>query len=65
MRKTIKESLIKGKIKELIYLSSSPSSFAKDVSDLENNYQVESIVPIDMLPHSQNVLVIAKLRLKK
>ncbi len=65
MRKTIKESLVKGKIKELIYLSSSPSSFAKDVSDLENNYQVESIVPIDMLPHSQNVLVVAKLRLKK
>lgn len=62
MRTSIKDSLIKGKIKELIYISSSPSSLAKDIADLERNYVVESIIPVDEMPHSQNVQVIAKLK---
>lgn len=62
MRNSVKESLIKGKIKELIYISSSPSSFAKDIADLEKYYVVETIIPVDEMPHSQNVKVIAKLR---
>ena len=62
MRTSIKDSLIKGKIKEVIYLSSSPSSLAKDIGELEKYYQIESIIPVDDMPHSQNVQVIAKLK---
>lgn len=62
MRKAVKDSLIKGRIKECIYISTSPSSFAKDVSDLEKYFVVETIVPMDYLPQSQNVLIVAKLK---
>lgn len=62
MRSSIKDSLIKGKIKEVICISSSPSSLAKDIADLESYYKVESIIPVDEMPHSQNVQVIAKLK---
>lgn len=61
MRKSVKESLIRGKIKEVIYISSSPSSLAKDLGELERYYRVESIIPIDDMPNSQNVKVIVKL----
>lgn len=62
MRDSIKNSLIKGKIKELIYLSTSPSSFAKDVADLEKYYKLDIIIPVDTMPQTQGVQIIAKLK---
>ncbi len=62
MRKLVIESLIKGKVKELIYISSSPSSFAKDVADLQKYYTLDVVVPIDQMPNTQNVVVVAKLK---
>ena len=61
MRQSVKDSIIRGRIKEIIYLSTSPSSFAKDVKDLEKYYHVETIIPVDELPQTQNVKIIAKL----
>ena len=61
MRQSVKDSIIRGRIKEIIYLSTSPSSFAKDVKDLEKYYRVETIIPVDELPQTQNVKIIAKL----
>ncbi len=64
MHDIIKESMIKSKVKEVIYISHHPSGFAKDIADLEKYYQLKVVFPIDFETYNQSITIIAKLEWK-
>ena len=47
-------------LKQFIYISCNPSTFARDLTYL-NNYKVKSIQPIDMFPQTPNVELVANI----
>ena len=52
------------KIPKLIYVSCNPSTFAKDISQLQSLYDIQSIKPFDMFPHTAHVESVTLLSLK-
>lgn len=61
MSTAVKQSILISKIKDVIYVSDHPSSLAKDLEDLSQYYEIESIIPMDMNPYSAKVETIVKL----
>jgi len=61
--KVMIESIRKSKVKELIYVSCNPASFAKNINDLKE-YELIKIESLDMFPQTGNVEIIAQLRRK-
>ena len=49
------KTLKKINIKRLIYVSCNPATLAKDIEQLSDNYQVNSITPLDMFPNTPHV----------
>lgn len=49
------EALLKSAPKQIIYISCNPSTLAKNISELKAKYEVLSIQPIDMFPHTASV----------
>jgi tRNA/tmRNA/rRNA uracil-C5-methylase (TrmA/RlmC/RlmD family) len=62
--KELLKSIIKVKPKKVVYVSCNPSTLAKDVEKLAKLYQVESVQPVDMFPHTAHVETVTKLVLK-
>lgn len=62
--KELLKSIIKVKPKKVVYVSCNPSTLAKDVEKLAKFYQVESVQPVDMFPHTAHVETVTKLVLK-
>lgn len=65
-RKGIPERVLRkiseAKIKEIIYISCNPSTFARDLKILnEEGYNLEKLTPVDMFPHTSHIELIAKL----
>lgn len=50
--------------KQIIYVSCNPSTLAKNISDLNQKYQVRNITPIDMFPETASVESVTLLELK-
>lgn len=50
-------------IKRIIYVSCNPATLAKDLAILSNNYQVNSIQPVDMFPNTSSTETVALLTL--
>jgi 23S rRNA (uracil1939-C5)-methyltransferase len=48
----------------LIYVSCNPPTLARDLSDLQNNFTIESVTPLDMFPQTAEIEVVAHLRKK-
>lgn len=46
----------------LFYVSCNPPTLARDLADLENAYQLESITPFDMFPQTAEIEVLGHLR---
>ncbi|MDE6952998.1 MAG: 23S rRNA (uracil(1939)-C(5))-methyltransferase RlmD [Erysipelotrichales bacterium] len=61
---SIQQSLILSKVKDVIYVSDHPSSMAKDLDAVNNYYDVETMIPLDMYPNTAKVEVIVKLHRK-
>ena len=54
------------KIKEIVYISCNPSTFARDSKILiEEGYRLEKIQPVDMFPQTSHIEVVGKFRLIK
>jgi 23S rRNA (uracil1939-C5)-methyltransferase len=49
----------------LVYVSCNPSTQARDIKMLEGSYQLDSVRPVDMFPHTHHVESVALLRKKK
>lgn len=62
--KEIIENLIQLQPKEISYVSCEPSTLARDLRILcENNYQIESIIALDLFPQTHHVETVVRLRL--
>ncbi|RLF81048.1 23S rRNA (uracil-5-)-methyltransferase RumA, partial [Thermococci archaeon] len=48
----------------LVYVSCNPKTFAENLKKLKEEYSLESIIGLDMFPHTPHVEIIAKLSLK-
>ncbi|XFA98549.1 23S rRNA (uracil(1939)-C(5))-methyltransferase RlmD [Candidatus Izemoplasma sp. B36] len=64
LAKPVVDALRKSKPKQIIYISCNPSTLAKNISELNDLYEVKSIQPIDMFPNTASVESITLLRLK-
>jgi len=58
------ESIIKSKIKKLIYISCDPATLARDLKLLNELYEIKKVLPFDMFPHTMHVECIVELYLK-
>ena len=52
------------KAKHLVYISCDPVTFARDLNDLKDNYDIEYIKPFNMFPKTYHVENVAHLKLK-
>lgn len=52
------------KAKHLVYISCDPVTFARDLNDLKENYDIEYIKPFNMFPKTYHVENVAYLKLK-
>ena len=50
-----KEVLLNLKPEKIIYISCNPATLARDVAQLEENYKIEEIQPVDMFPYTSHV----------
>ena len=53
--------MILSKINKVIYVCDHPSSLAKDLEELKDNYIIETMIPLDMNPYSAKVETVVKL----
>ena len=57
------ENIINIKPKKVIYISCNPATLTRDLSKLEETYDIKSIQPVDMFPftsHVENVALLVK-----
>lgn len=59
------ENILKIKPKKLVYISCNPATLVRDLSKLEEKYNVEFIKPVDMFPFTSHVECVTVLELKK
>ena len=53
--KKILESICNSGIKKIIYVSCNPSTLVRDLEILNKSYEIKSIQPIDMFPHTYHI----------
>lgn len=59
------ECILRSRIKEIIYISCNPATLGKNLAVLTRRYNVATIVPVDMFPHTPHVETVALLTRKK
>ena len=59
------ENIKKIKAERVIYISCNPATLVRDLSKLEEQYEIKEIQPLDMFPFSHHVESITVLKLKK
>ena len=60
---TMKETILKSKIKTMIYVSCNPATLAKDLGVLKKEYRIIKIQPVDMFsqtPHVESVTLLVR-----
>lgn len=57
-------NLIKIRPKKIIYISCNPSTLIRDISKMEEYYNVKKITPIDLFPFTSHVECVAVVRLR-
>lgn len=58
------KSILKHKIKEIVYISCNPSTLAKNLNDLKSNYRIKSIQPFDLFTHTPLLETVVHLTLQ-
>ncbi len=59
------DSLIKSKVKKIIYISCDVGTFSRDLKILKDYYNIDSIDFVDMFPRTYHIETVASLSLKK
>jgi tRNA/tmRNA/rRNA uracil-C5-methylase (TrmA/RlmC/RlmD family) len=58
-------SVITHRAEKVVYVSCNPSTFARDLGEfLKNGYEVRSIQPVDMFPHTAHIELVCSLQRK-
>lgn len=58
------ECIMRSKIPTIIYVSCNPATLGKNLAVLSKRYEVETVVPFDMFPHTPLVESVVKLKRK-
>ena len=58
------ENILKIKPEKLVYISCNPATLIRDLADFENEYDIKTIIPVDMFPYTSHVECVATLQLK-
>lgn len=64
MHPDVVNELIRLKIPRIIYVSCNPSTMARDLKELKETYNVESVQPVDMFPQTYHIEAVTRLTLK-
>lgn len=62
---TMKEAIINAKVRTIIYVSCNPSTLAKDLGVLKDQYAIKKVQPVDMFsqtPHVETVVLMSKVQ---
>ena len=59
------DAICKLRPKKIVYVSCDPSTLARDVAYLSKSYDLISVQPVDMFPHTMHVETVASLELKQ
>ena len=51
--------------KKIVYISCNPATLIRDLADFENEYDVKTIIPVDMFPFTSHVECVSVLQHKK
>ena len=58
-------NILKIKPKKIVYISCNPATLIRDLAFFEENYDIKTIVPVDMFPFTSNVECVSVLELKE
>ena len=58
-------NILKIKPKKVVYISCNPASLVRDLTKLEEEYEIKSIQPFDMFPFTHHVECVSVLELKE
>ena len=58
-------NILKIKPKKIVYISCNPATLIRDLAFFEKNYDIKTIVPVDMFPFTSNVECVSVLQLKQ
>ncbi|MCK5387863.1 MAG: 23S rRNA (uracil-5-)-methyltransferase RumA, partial [Candidatus Izimaplasma sp.] len=47
--------LVRKPVKKIIYISCNPSTLTKNIKVLSRKYNVKSVTPLDMFPHTSHI----------
>ncbi len=62
--KPLIESLLKLKPETIVYISCNPSTLARDLASLKEDYDIKKVQPVDMFPHTYHVETVVLLKRK-
>ena len=63
MHPDVIEAIIRTSPQRIVYISCNPSTQARDLERLTDNYQIEEVQPFDMFPHTHHLENIVSLKL--
>ena len=58
------ENILKIKPKKIVYISCNPATLIRDLADFENEYDIKTIIPVDMFPFTSHIECCSVLQLK-
>jgi len=58
-------NILKIKPKKIVYISCNPATLVRDLAEFEENYDIKTIIPVDMFPFTSHVECVAVLQLKQ
>ena len=64
MHADVVQTLLQLKAQKIIYISCNPSTQARDIKMLSEQYDLKRVKPVDMFPHTQHIESVALLTLK-
>jgi len=65
MHKDVLEGVMELATDRVVYVSCNPSTLARDLAVMSQDYEVLEIQPVDMFPHTYHIEAVAKLIRRK
>ena len=63
--KTSINNILKIKPKKIVYISCNPATLVRDLADFEDEYDIKTVIPVDMFPWTSHVECCSVLEIKQ